>query len=159
MLMKTIFRIAAVLLFAVPVHRVYADGTGELLMTTKSGKTASFSLGNKPKVTMNATDVVIAFNGMTVHYPLQDFVSFRFTDDMVGVTDIRRDAVRYSVSQSALSVEGLEAGARLAVYTQGGVLLSSATSAADGKASVSMSGLPKGVYIIKAGDKSFKIQK
>jgi len=159
MLMKTFFRIAVALLLAVPVGSAYADGISELLLTTRSGKAASFSLDSRPKVTMTATDVVLAFDGMEVRYPLKDFVRFCFLGDEVGVADIRKDAVRYSVTPSEVKAEGMNAGDRLAVYTQGGVLLASATSAADGRASVSVSGLPKGVYIVKAGDKSFKIQK
>ena len=57
-----------------------------------------------------------------------------------------------------LRISGAKAGARVAVYTIGGKMLSAATMNAP-EASIDLSTVVDGVYIVTVGNKSYKVTK
>ena len=54
-------------------------------------------------------------------------------------------------------INGLKAGARVGIYSINGTLVSNINADAQGAASINLSNLPKGVYILRTPNKSFKI--
>ena len=52
---------------------------------------------------------------------------------------------------------GLKAGTRILVFTTNGQLVTTIQAAEDGTAKVNLSHLPRGIYILRAPGKSFKI--
>ena len=59
-------------------------------------------------------------------------------------------------SFSNAEVNGLKAGARVAIYNLNGTQISSVTADGEGRVALDFSSLPKGVYILRTPTKSFK---
>ena len=62
-----------------------------------------------------------------------------------------------NVAFSNATISGLKAGALVRVYNISGVAVSTLTADAEGKVSVDLNNLPKGVYILSTPSKSFKV--
>ena len=60
---------------------------------------------------------------------------------------------------AGMSVEGLRAGDRVAVYTIDGKAVSSSQANADGSAALKLDGPRGSVYIVRTPNKTFKIKK
>jgi hypothetical protein len=57
----------------------------------------------------------------------------------------------------AASVEGLRQGDTVTLYTADGKTLTSVEADSNGRASVSLSSLPKGIFILRTPTQSYKI--
>lgn len=112
------------------------------------GKTALYSLANKPAVTFEGNDFTIKTSDAETSYPRADVKNFTFVKDESGVKDLT-DATKYSYSDNVFSC----AGHAIDVYDMSGVRV------ANGMDSVSLNGLCDGVYIVRAGKQSIKVVK
>lgn len=112
------------------------------------GKTALYSLANKPAVTFEGNDFTIKTSDAETSYPRADVKNFTFVKDESGVKDLT-DATKYSYSDNVFSCEGHA----IDVYDMSGVRV------ANGMDSVSLNGLCDGVYIVRAGKQSIKVVK
>lgn len=119
-----------------------------LCIEFNDGKTALYSLANKPAVTFEGNDFTIKTSDAETSYPRADVKNFTFVKDESGVKDLT-DATKYSYSDNVFSCEGHA----IDVYDMSGVRV------ANGMDSVSLNGLCDGVYIVRAGKQSIKVVK
>lgn len=114
-----------------------------------------FSIGDSPKVTFTATDLVIASAEATVSYPLSKTVTFRFSDTS-GISDAATSTASFRLDGDTLTASGLEAGDTLEVYDLRGIRVAAAP-AVDGEARAEIAA--SGILIVKTNNTSFKIAK
>lgn len=100
------------------------------------------SLGTKESISGNGGAVVDA--------------TLRVKDSGTSVTEVDADKIYTFISGNTLNVAGVEAGTSIAVYSIDGKLL--VNEVATGTVH-SIDGLAKGLYIVKAGEKTFKVIK
>ena len=111
--------------------------------TTTQG-VVSFTFAEKPQVTFPEPEVMrVVGTEMTVEFPFSEIGHISFRDD--DATAVQTIVVRDNVE-------------RVLIYDISGKLLRS-TTAQDGAASVDLSPLPAGVYIVKDGKRTYKVKK
>lgn len=93
--------------------------------------------------------------------PVVQNISVQADEDAVAITmpeSTKSDDMIFMFRDNQLSVSGLEKGAVASVYDATGRLVYSA-NVSDGKISYSTESLQSGVYIVKIGNKSYKLLK
>ncbi|MBP3227378.1 MAG: leucine-rich repeat protein [Bacteroidaceae bacterium] len=134
----------------------------ELVLLMKDGTTHSVNLVAEPVLTIDGANLNIVGIWVKLSLPLADVVRYTFEPyDITGIEELRDDNpdADLAFDGDAISVRGLAEGSRLAVYDVKGLLHRSTTATANGTAALSLSGLPTGMYIVKAGEVSYKVYK
>lgn len=100
-----------------------------------------------------------------IGYPIDKVKNWTFSTEpgsdkgWAAIDDVKTDeaSVRIVYNGSEISFQGLEAGARVAVYGLDGTLMFESFNGTDGLCVVSLSGLSKGVYVVNYGKHSLKL--
>lgn len=133
----------------------FNDGSAEGVTGLSQIMSLHFSDGN--------LQVKQSANGQVSETPLAKILSIKFTDETpTGVTNMTADlqaAVTLAISPEELRLVGYDTALALpaALYSINGTTYY--TCAHLTESSVNISSLPKGIYIFKLGNKSFKIRK
>lgn len=157
--MKRILHIF-LLLFVVSIA-VRAEGSpNTLVIKLRSGETVEYLLSAQPKLTFSGAQLVVKSDAYEAAYDLAQLDRYYFIRTVTDGIDATQD-VQGVLSQSGdrLSFSGLLSGTVVAVYSTTGAAVSSVKAGDDGRATLSLSGMPRGVYVVKYGNVSTKIQK
>ena len=123
----------------------FADGSA-LLITFTDGTTASYVLSEKPRVTFGQGTLLITSAGASAEYERATISRFTFVDAAeLGIGSLTEGSVAFEYVRLA--------GAPIEVFTTGGTLIVRGTD------SVSLSGLPSGIYVVRSGRHTVKIVK
>ena len=137
-----------------------------LLLRQADGTAVKFALTDYPVLTFEDGDLVVSCNGERISFGVQDLTTHEIIIEQVDKTPTAIDRVVSSEGVSPsypqigfgqASFSGLKEGQQIRVYTVDGKIVSTVKVAADGKAAVDLRSLPKGVYILRAPNKSYKI--
>ena len=125
------------------------------LMNT-AGDEESWALSDVRKITFNGTDVVITTtDGSSKTFAMDEINKMNFHTQATAINDLKADAsVQFDGSVLQVSAPS---GTTVSVYTAIGSLASK--TVVDGSGQVSLSDLPKGVYMIKIGNNLTKVLK
>lgn len=142
--------LAAGILIASGLMAVRAD-EARLIITTKSGTTAEFLIADSPVITYQDNLLTVTGGGSEISVEADAVGSFDFvSSEGSGVETVTVDGSRFS---------GLRPGSAVHVYTADGRLAATFIADDSESASVDLSGLAPGVYIVRTPDASFKIKK
>lgn len=135
--------------------------TGELLVLKLADQTVStFELASSPVVTYSGNDIVVTCGSEVFQTSMANIEAVKFEKGGAsGIERITTTEPRAAFAFGNASFEGMQAGAPVTVYTLDGRTVATAKADSEGRATVSMSGLQQGVYIIRTPNKSFKIKK
>lgn len=140
----------------------FAAEGDDLLVLYLDGTSHSAKMETVEKITLSDhTLTVVGADGSEESKPLAQVDKILFGKTATGVSSatITRDAdVLVRSNGYTFTAEGLGDGVVLALYAQNGALVAQSV-AKDGKATIDASRLAKGVYVVKAGDKSLKVVK
>lgn len=137
-----------------------ADTGTSLVVLMKNGNTSTFELATKPKVTFDATNLMIHTVNEDVSIPLTDIVRYWFEiNEATGITEKDADKSAIDYKDGALVLNGLKAGTEVHVYDADGREVQAMTARHDGTSRLSLSQLPTGVYIVKLNSTTYKITK
>lgn len=131
----------------------------DLIIETKDGNTVAYHLSTRPVVTFELTDLVLTSTDVTVKYPVTDVKELRFADGTTAINNTKVGDITFSINGNMVSANGLTKGDNLEIYSIDGKAIANASVDANGAASVDISVLGQGVYVVKAGKKSYKILK
>lgn len=132
---------------------VFAGNPGVTFLL-RDGKKVSFAFAEKPIVAINESYLAVHVGGVQrVSYAYADVQRVLIEEDVVsGVDDVtvskEAQHVVFCVSDNTLSVSGLSAHERITLYATNGKLMVNEQADAEGKASISLSLLQKGVYVV-----------
>lgn len=148
---KKVKRILAVgMLVGAGLSAVRAE-EARLIITTKSGTVAEFLIADSPVITYQDNLLNIRGGGSEISVEADAVGSFDFVpSEESGVDIISIDGSRFS---------GLRPGSKVDVYTLDGRLAATFTADGSQSASVNLSALASGYYIVRTPDTSFKIKK
>lgn len=135
-----------------------ADKAEALLIQTKDGQTVSYSLTARPVVTFEATDLVLTTTEVSVKYPLADVKDITFGSNSSAI-DVMNADIAFTINGDQIVAQGLGKGDRLQVYGIDGKVIANAGIDAEGTAKADISSLGHGIYVVKAGKKSYRIMK
>lgn len=129
-----------------------------LIIKTKSGSTVSYSLSTRPRVTFDGTDLVLTAPDVEVKYPVDDIEEISF-DTVTSIQSVKSDNLAFTISGDVIAAQGMAKGDVITITTLDGKTLSTSASSESGEAQVDISTLNHGIYVVKAGNKSYKILK
>ena len=157
---KKVVNLLALVALLLPLSAM-ADTVECLVLTESNGTVSKFALAEAPVVTYSGSDMVVSCGDQTMTVGLEG-LTLTFgemeTTRIETVKDGVKDADRLQFSFGEASFEGLTPGALVSVYSIDGKMLTKVKADQDGRASVSLMGLPKGVYILRTPTKTFKIK-
>ena len=157
---KKVVNLLALVALLLPLSAM-ADTVQCLVLTESNGTVSKFALADAPVVTYSGSDMVVSCGAQTMTVGLEgltltfgEMETTRIETVKDGVADA--DCLQFSFGEA--SFEGLTPGALVSVYSIDGKMLTKVKADQDGRASVSLMGLPKGVYILRTPTKTFKIK-
>lgn len=118
-----------------------------LSVNLKDGTKATYALSDKPKVTFSGSDMLITAASASTTYALADVATFTFSE-IAAVDDVISDSdVVYRYDGETFECEGHD----IRVFNLSGAQL------LEGRDSVSLESLAKGVYVVLAGKQAIKV--
>lgn len=147
-MMKFIRILLAALLL--PMSVMAANTT--LVVELTNGVTASYLLQDKPVLTIEGSRLNIKTEAVQTDYERSMVKRFYFIGELTGVKEASKNALVYRQTDTDhLEISGLAPNDRIAIYNTAGVQVGSASRDSD-KAIVSLSGLQRGIYLVKIGN-------
>lgn len=135
---------------AVPTH---------LTVELKAGDQYSFLLADKPVITFSSGDLVVNGEAET-SYSIEGVKNFHFTEgEASSCVNLSKEEIRIiSLDNETIRVENISKESVVTLVNVSGMVISTTKADSNGTATI---GLPqtKGVYILSAASKSFKIIK
>ena len=142
------FILAALLL---PMTAMAANTT--LVVELTNGQTANYLLQDKPVLTMEGSQLTIKTGTVQTSYERSLVKCFFFTGESSGVKEMLKGTLVYKQTDADhLEISGLSQSDRIAIYNTSGVQVGSVSRDSD-KAVVSLSGLQRGIYLVKIGER------
>ena len=147
------------LLFIISFIAIAGTATAQHMVVETAGGNEVFTLENLKQITFNGTTVNIEqSNGEKSSASMGDIKRIYF-DDMSSIADVNaqgNNLVEY-LSHDEIAINS-EAGSMVTVYSLTGAQLLTRRIDAQGE-TISIAGLPQGIYIIKAEERTTKIIK
>ncbi len=133
-----------------------------LVAWTKDGEQIAFPFEDEPRITIEDTQFVVSSLKLTMEYAITDIERFTLLegDEATGMESVRAESLLQTEWQrDHLSVSGMAAQSVVRVMTVGGSMVKQMRADAYGRVSLSMTDLPKGIYLVQTPTKTFKIRK
>ncbi len=124
------------------------------LTAAYNGVEQSFELATVQKITFEDDNVVVTTSQGIMSLPLGEMEKMFFSAEATAISSLKSTGKSLTMDGNLLRVSGK---GYLYIYNTEGQLVRMAH--ADGDMSVSLSSLPKGVYIVSLGDETIKITK
>ena len=126
----------------------------------KSGADVIILLDERPKVTFDNNDLVIATQTRVVNYPAEEVLKFTYLDELpVHVDNVTQSGMVFSFDDNKLMVQHLDPNVAVTVCAVDGRILASGQSDAQGRVSLTLPEVPGGVYVVKTSSVTFKVRK
>ena len=149
----------ALLLSSLPLT---AETIVTLVLTQNDGTVSHFSLSGAPVITYSGDEIIVTSGEQSLSTLLEG-LKITFGEEEVTTsienTQDREEGFQPQFSFGQAVFEGLQAGATVVVYTTDGKAVSRVKADGDGRVTVSLDNLPKGVYILRTPVRSYKIKK
>lgn len=130
-----------------------------LVVWAKDGTQIAYDFKEKPIVTFSDNYLVITSESSQVSYNLGDYDHFSFENEIP--TDISSLDVNgnISIEDDHLVFPGIKSGTRLKIYTLNGTIIYDKQINVNGNYTLSISNMPKGMYIVAIGKLAYKLKK
>ena len=140
-----------ILLVALLLPMTVMAANTALVVELTNGQTANFLLQDKPVLTMEGSRLNIKTEAVQTDYERSLVKQFYFADGSTGVKEVLKNALVYKQTDADhLEISGLSQNDRIAIYNTSGVQVGSVSRDSD-KAVISLSGLERGIYLVKIG--------
>ena len=137
------------------------DAPNAISVLISNGNVFYYALTEKPILKYTLSEVVISTKGEFVTFKKDaiDEIEFVYNEDIAtAIEDIQSTGVIRYVHQ-VISVSNYKSNTVISVVGLDGRLYNKTLVGQDGTASVSLRGLPTGVYVVRVGNDDLKIQK
>ncbi len=159
---KKLITLLVLLFMLIPVSTKAANPVITLVVLTKDKAEHYFALTDKPKVTFSGKKLKVTCSkaSASATFTLADVVRFTYKKlDPTGIDELVEDPASLNFEDGVLVISNLKANASVGVYTLDGKPVKQLHAARTGTFRLSLSELPSGVYIVKAGTITYKIAK
>lgn len=131
----------------------------KLRIKLKDGSQEEMELRYKPVITFSDGNLKISTDSYTC--ALADIETFRFYDSQDVATEINtgKTAARYVIDGNTMTIYGVEEDIRTSVYDMSGRRQNATVTHEADITRIDLGGLPGGLYIIQAGNRTLKINK
>lgn len=145
-----------VLLILSVVGCLTASAQNALVLETNDGKTYSYVLAEKPRLTFNETEMLIASADASASFTRTDIKNFRFEDVADAIKDVKADGQRMSYLHGVVTVDGTD---KVILYDISGRQIMAKKAAGNGSVTIDLNNQPSGTYIVRSGKQSLKVQR
>lgn len=138
-----------------------ASGLAVVAQLARGGGRMIIDLGDSPQLSFDGDSITIASSRASATMSVEAIARISLEDATVGITPTS-GASAPSVNArdgGTIAVEGFPAGTPVTIYGTAGETLAKARTDARGNARLSATSLPKGIYIVKAGNVTLKFEK
>ena len=134
---------------------VMADNYAYLTVEQDSGS-SSYALSDISKITFETQNMVLHLaNGQEARLPLSGLQKMFFSGSSTGIATMPTPS-QMSMKDGILRVSASK-GSSIAIHDMNGKIVLKATAQADGETEINLSGMVRGVYIVKVGSNAKKI--
>lgn len=155
---------SALFMFPLCIHAEEVETYTDIsyLYIDAENTTFKFVLTDNPLITFDSGNLIITSDKDTISTALSEIKDYRIESNKVStsIRSIKDETVNKNqpdISCTNTEITHLKAGAQVTIYNINGVQVSSVAADCEGKAILHLTQLPQGVYILHAGNKSFKI--
>jgi len=129
-----------------------------LVVWAKDGTQVAYDFKEKPIITFSDNYLVITIESSQVSYSLGNYDHFSFENEIP--TEISSlDVNGISIEDDHLVFPDIKAGTHLKICTLNGSIIYDKLIDINGNYSLSISNVPKGIYIVAIGKLSYKLKK
>lgn len=152
---KVIFKSALMALLLLMATVIRASDVQYLTIMVQ-GKPVSFALSDKPVITYQNNQLVVTTAEETVEISVAEISGTGFSETSTAIRNLMSGG-KPQVECGRVYFSDLTPGTLVQVFTADGRSVAEAKADANGTAQVSLSELPKGTYLLKAGKQTIKI--
>lgn len=159
--MKRRHLLLVLLLGFVVSQTTMAQEKQQLVVWLTNGQKVYHDLSDEPETTFSEGMLWLKTKKVSVSYPLKDVCRYTFggETDAIQSPSVRPGEMRFMQGKDAMAFEGLPEGTTLELYSLDGKKLSTIKAQGGQRTVISLANHPKGTYIVKMGDASFKFVK
>lgn len=150
-------KILLLLLVFSTVSVTYADDW-ILQIWQNDGNVMNINLNDEPVTTYSEGNLLIRTKNSSITYPLEKVKKYTFVSSS-DIQEINGMGASFSQDGETLIFRNLKENTNIEIFTVSGQVIKKINNGKHSKATVSVSNLPIGVYVIKANDLTFKITK
>jgi len=129
-----------------------------LVVWHKDGTSTEVAFKTKPTVRFSDKKMIVESEGSTMEFDCSELLRITYGDMDSGITD-PHEVPQITVSQGELVLRHIDPAASVTIHTVSGQPVTARLRRMADTAWISLSHLPKGVYVIKAGNKIIKYSK
>lgn len=159
---NVIITIIAVFSTAVAAMAQHVDMLYTMHVNNKSGQTVDYKFQVEPTITFTDNQMTVeTYVGSQVKYVLDDIENITFsgeTNSIAAVTQGGSKVAVYTVNGDIV-ISGMKPNCKVDVYDAAGSVVATASSDANGQATVGIGNLSKGVFVVNIPGNSFKFIK
>ena len=162
MVRKITLLITAALLLVGSISLKAAEEKNALVVRLKDGTEVQFIASEKLTVTNNGNDVVFKSTTATATYPRSNVAKFYFKPAVLNsVEKIQNEQrINFLMQRDYILITSTEKLTKPMIYNINGMMLAtSVNQISTNSATISISSLPRGIYIVTANKQSFKFIK
>ncbi|MBP3774567.1 MAG: T9SS type A sorting domain-containing protein [Bacteroidaceae bacterium] len=136
-----------------------------LVVVLKSGTSITLNLEDTPQVTFEGDNMKAEAGAVSYTYAFSEIAEMYYVVKELDLTDVRSVRMPASnlelrqVGNDGFSLNGLKASGKVQVCSLDGRVVLTVEATQDGQAEVSLSHLPKGVYLLRTDGQAFKVMK
>lgn len=129
-----------------------------LVVSTKEGNRVGYSLREEPILSFTDSDLVITTTNVDINYPLSDIAQITYGDDVVsGIVNLYMDKQNLRIESENIILTCLNEYDHITIFSLNGELIFEKYLQESSKYQIPLSQFPKGVYIIKTINNTYKI--
>ena len=132
-----------------------------LVIETTDGTKTVFSLSANPELTFSGLTMLLNVGAQSHSFEIADVAQYYFESDVTAIDGLEsvKLRLRYTGSDKVI-VEGSSPNADVRIFSTSGTQINGSVATANGQAAISLSSLPKGIYIISVNkNQNIKIHK
>ena len=135
--------------------KAVAQDKATLVLWHADGTTTDVALYLKPRVVFDGDIVRITSTVLDMEYPKSNILRFSYTGQGTAISTPKNDA-DYTREGDRLVFHGISSADKVAVYTANGIRVPVRLSVTSDGVTLSISSIPKGVYVLSVNGKTSK---
>lgn len=147
-------------LFALALTCNAQNKQNALVIRLLNGESATYLLEEQPRISFDATDLVIAWGEYEARYSVKELERYFFKHiENTGVKNPNEELLSLHQSENSLTITGMNQTHTVSIYTPAGITMGTHKPNSEGEATIQMADFAPGIYIVKYGNKTTKIKK
>ena len=151
--------ILIILWFACSVVSYSQNATQKLVVWLNNETKDYYELAEQPKTSFNGNILNISTNSVSTSYQLENVLRYTYEGAVTKISPLKDKSKGFRQKDDGIVLENMPSGIKIQVYNTEGVLLKSLTTDGSPDTEISLTGYPKGIYIINIDGHSIKIKK